>query len=51
MHLDGLDPEFHRYPGTRQWFFEDDREEHDPEAAALAWERTVAFLHAHVPPI
>jgi carboxymethylenebutenolidase len=51
MHLDGLSPTFHRYPGTQQWFFEDDREQHDPKAAALAWERTLAFLDAAVPGI
>jgi carboxymethylenebutenolidase len=51
LHLDGHAPTFHRYEGTRQWFFEEDRDEHHPAAAALAWDRTIAFLHAHVPPI
>jgi len=44
-----LDTTFHRYPGTRHWFFEEDRPEHHPEAARLAWERTIAFFRAHVP--
>ena len=36
---------FHRYPGTRHWFFEPDRRDAYNEAAAhLAWERTLAFL-------
>ncbi len=48
LHLDELEVEFHRYPGTRHWFAEDDRPEHDPQAAALAWERTLAFLHRHL---
>ena len=34
------------YPGTQHAFFNDDRPEvHDPRAAALAWERTIDFLH------
>lgn len=34
------------YPGTQHAFVNDDRPEvHDPEATAVAWDRTVAFLH------
>jgi carboxymethylenebutenolidase len=34
------------YAGTQHAFFNDDRPEvHDPRASALAWERTLAFLH------
>jgi carboxymethylenebutenolidase len=34
------------YPGTQHAFFNDDRPEvHDPKASALAWDRTVDFLH------
>jgi carboxymethylenebutenolidase len=49
LHLDGLDVEFHRYPGTRHWFAEPDRPEHDQAAAALAWERTLTFFRHHLP--
>ncbi len=50
LHLDGLDVEFHRYPGTSHWFAEPDRPEHDPAAAALAWDRTLDFFETYLPP-
>jgi carboxymethylenebutenolidase len=37
---------FHRYPGTGHWFAEPSKTAFVPEAAELAWERTLAFLHA-----
>jgi carboxymethylenebutenolidase len=50
LHLLRLNTTFHRYPGTRHWFFEEDRPEHAPEAAALAWERTLEFFRTHLWP-
>jgi carboxymethylenebutenolidase len=49
LRLHEREVEFHRYPGTHHWFFEEDRPEHDPDAAALAWDRTVTFLRRHLP--
>ena len=44
MRTAGLDPTFHIYPDTKHWFFEADRPEYVPQAAELAWTRTLEFL-------
>lgn len=45
LDLSGRSASYYDYPGTRHWFFESDRPgAFHPEAAALAWERTIAFL-------
>jgi len=44
MKAAGVDVTLHFYPGTAHWFMEEDRPEHDPDAATLAWERTLEFL-------
>jgi carboxymethylenebutenolidase len=41
----GRPVEFYNYPDAGHWFFESDRPEaYQPQAAALAWDRTVNFL-------
>jgi carboxymethylenebutenolidase len=44
MHSAGLEPVFHIYPQVQHWFFEEDRHEFDPQAAEVAWKRTLDFL-------
>jgi carboxymethylenebutenolidase len=44
----GRDVVFHRYPDTGHWFAEPSRDAYRPEAAELAFERTVAFLRAQL---
>ena len=41
----GHEVTFHRYPGTGHWFAEPSRDAYRPEAAELAFERTLAFLN------
>ena len=49
LRLAGHPVEFHHYPGTGHWFAEPDRPAAYVEASAdLAWERTLAFLHARL---
>ena len=36
--------EVHTYPNAQHAFFNDQREVHDPAAAADAWTKTIAFL-------
>jgi carboxymethylenebutenolidase len=44
MQAAGLNVQFHFYPNTTHWFFENDRPEFNAEAAQLAWTRTLDFL-------
>ncbi len=48
IRLGDNDTEFHLYPGTSHWFFEEG-ETFDHDAADLAWDRMVGFLHRHHP--
>ncbi len=40
---------FHSYPGTAHWFIEDNKPDtYNPEAAKLAWTRTLEFFHTNL---
>jgi len=45
LHLANRPVIFYSYPGTGHWFFEQDgTDEYIPQAAELAWTRTLEFL-------
>ena len=44
----GVRYEMHTYPDTRHGFHNYSTPRFNPEAASLAWERTVAFFHEHL---
>lgn len=49
MHAAGREVTFYVYPGVGHWFIEENQPEaYTPEAARLAWDRTVRFLHSHL---
>ncbi len=47
IRLGGRDTDFHLYPATKHWFFEDG-DNFDAEAAGLAWDRMEEFLRAQL---
>lgn len=44
----GITHEMHIYPGTLHGFHNNSTPRYNPEAAALAWERTVNFFNTHL---
>jgi carboxymethylenebutenolidase len=50
LRADGREATFYRYSGIKHWFMEENRPDaYNAEAAALAWQRTVDFLHHALP--
>ena len=49
LHLAGRTVDVHDYDHVGHWFAEPGSPNHDEQAAAIAWARTVAFLDEHVP--
>lgn len=48
MRAAGREITLHIYPDVAHWFVEANRPEYNQEAAALAWQRTIAFLRGHL---
>jgi carboxymethylenebutenolidase len=46
----GREVTIYRYPGTGHWFAEPSRDAYVPDAADLAFERTVSFFRTHLGP-
>ena len=44
----GREATIHRYPGTGHWFAEPSRDAYRPDAAEVAFERTLAFLRGRL---
>jgi carboxymethylenebutenolidase len=45
----GIENEIHVYDGAQHAFFNDTRSSYNPEAADLAWARTLAWFRRHLP--
>jgi carboxymethylenebutenolidase len=48
LKITGVRYEVHRYPGTQHGFHNDSTPRYKPEAAKLAWDRTVAFFRSNL---
>jgi carboxymethylenebutenolidase len=48
LKANGADYVMHEYPGVNHGFHNDSTSRYDPEAAELAWSRTIAFFREHL---